>query len=66
MLEYLSIHLQLDDTNFLHQVEAENDLPADSLTSIRWIKPLARRSSEQRKAFTLLQVADAFTANNIL
>lgn len=47
VLEYLPIRLQLDDAEFLRHVETENSLPTDSLTSIRWIKPPARRSSEQ-------------------
>jgi hypothetical protein len=66
LLEYLPIHLQIYDENFLDGIMNENQLPPDSLTSIRWIKPPTRRSQEQRKAFTLLQVADAPTANNIL
>ncbi|KAG2047227.1 hypothetical protein BDR06DRAFT_897842, partial [Suillus hirtellus] len=66
VLEYLPIRLQLDDTSLLRRVETENSLPADSLSSIRWIKPVARRFVEQWKAFALLHVADAFTANNIL
>jgi hypothetical protein len=66
VLEYLPIHLQIYDENFLDGITNENQLPPDSLTSIRWIKPPTRRSQEQRKAFALLQVADAPTANNIL
>ncbi|KAG2046651.1 hypothetical protein BDR06DRAFT_828182, partial [Suillus hirtellus] len=38
VLEYLSIHLQLKNIDFLRHVEAKNDLLADSLTSIWWIK----------------------------
>ncbi|KAG2737974.1 hypothetical protein P692DRAFT_201660663, partial [Suillus brevipes Sb2] len=50
VLEYLPIRLQLDDASLLRRVEIENNLPADSLSTIRWIKPVARRSAEQRKA----------------
>ncbi|KAG1785101.1 uncharacterized protein HD556DRAFT_1215832, partial [Suillus plorans] len=38
VLEYLSIRLQIEYIDFLRHVEAENNLPAGSLTSIRWIK----------------------------
>ncbi|KAG2738753.1 hypothetical protein P692DRAFT_201679654, partial [Suillus brevipes Sb2] len=50
VLEYLPIRLQLDDTSLLRRVETENNLPTDSLSTIRWIKPVARHSAEQRKA----------------
>ncbi|KAG2074138.1 hypothetical protein BDR04DRAFT_1008619 [Suillus decipiens] len=66
VLEYLPIHLQIKDKDFLQQVELENLLPTELLSSICWIKPPACHSSEQQKAFALLQVADAYTANNIL
>ncbi|KAG2747165.1 hypothetical protein P692DRAFT_201791369 [Suillus brevipes Sb2] len=66
VIEYLPIRLQIEDTSFLRNIESENSLPEESLTSIRWIKPPARRSSEQRKAFAIVQVADAHTANNLL
>ncbi|KAG1809791.1 uncharacterized protein HD556DRAFT_1223821, partial [Suillus plorans] len=50
VLEYLPIQLQLGDEQFLHRIEDENQLPTDSLTSIRWIKPPIRRTQQQRKA----------------
>ncbi|KAG1774945.1 hypothetical protein EV702DRAFT_925956, partial [Suillus placidus] len=47
-------------------IEQENQLPTNTLASIRWIKPPMKRSAEQRRAFTLLQVTDVQTANNII
>lgn len=66
VLEYLPIHLQISDGQFLRRLEEENTLLPDSLASIRWIKPPIRRSPQQRKAFALLQVAEACTANSLL
>ncbi|KIK34630.1 hypothetical protein CY34DRAFT_59105, partial [Suillus luteus UH-Slu-Lm8-n1] len=39
VLEYLPIHMQLEQNDFLRKIEQENHLPTDSLSSIRWIKP---------------------------
>lgn len=66
VLEYLPIHMQLEQPEFLRKIEQENHLPSDVLVSIRWIKPPLRRSQAQRKAFALLQVSTASCANDIL
>ncbi|KAG1866693.1 hypothetical protein F4604DRAFT_1927966 [Suillus subluteus] len=66
VLEYLSIHMQIEQEGFLRKIEQENQLPSNTLTSIRWIKPPLRRTQEQWKAFALLQVSMAPTTNNIL
>ncbi|KAG2061007.1 hypothetical protein BDR06DRAFT_1049074 [Suillus hirtellus] len=66
VLEYLPIQLQIENDEFLRHIEHKNDLPTNSLASVRWIKPPTRRMQEQRKAFALLQVIKAPTANNIL
>jgi hypothetical protein len=66
VLEYLPVQLQLDNTGFPTQVEQENNLPPDTIASIRWIKPLMKQSVEQRKAFTLMHITDIHIANNIL
>jgi hypothetical protein len=58
--------MQIEQDGFLRQVEQENQLPANSLASIRWIKSPIRRSKEQSKAFALLHVSETTTANNIL
>jgi hypothetical protein len=66
VVQYLPIYFNIEQENFLRQVERENTLPINSLDSIRWIKPPHRRSNEQSKAFALIQVCDAAIANNIL
>ncbi|KIK41500.1 hypothetical protein CY34DRAFT_761526 [Suillus luteus UH-Slu-Lm8-n1] len=66
VLEYLPIHMQLEQNNFLCKIKQENHLPTDSLSSIRWIKPPLCRSQAQCKAFTLLQVSTASSANDTL
>ncbi|KAG2050053.1 hypothetical protein BDR06DRAFT_892528, partial [Suillus hirtellus] len=66
VLEYLPIQTQIEQEDFLQKVEQENNLPPLLLASIRWIKPPMKRSAKQRKAFTLLQITDIHTANDIL
>lgn len=66
VLEFLPIHLQIEREDFLRSIEQEDHLPPSSIASIRWIKPLTRRTAEQRKAFALLQIVDVQTANSIL
>ncbi|KAG1805822.1 uncharacterized protein BJ212DRAFT_1283179 [Suillus subaureus] len=66
VLEFLPISTQIEQDDFLRQIEQENYLQPLSLTAIRWIKPPARCNTEQRKAFTLLQVTDVQTVNDIL
>lgn len=66
VLEYLSIQLQIENEDFLRQIEHDNQLSPASLASIRWIKPAAKRSPQQTKAFALLHVSDIHTANDIL
>ncbi|KAG2367111.1 hypothetical protein BDR07DRAFT_1272902 [Suillus spraguei] len=66
VLEFLPIGMQIEHDDFLQQIEQENYLQPSSLAAIRWIKPPARCTAEQRKAFALLQVTDVQTANDIL
>ncbi|KIK40535.1 hypothetical protein CY34DRAFT_87162 [Suillus luteus UH-Slu-Lm8-n1] len=66
VLEYLPIKLQIENEDFLHQLEQENQLPPLSLASIRWIKPTAKHSPQQTKAFALVHVSDIHVANDIL
>jgi hypothetical protein len=66
VLEYLPIHMQIEQTEFLRKIEEENRLPTDTLSSIRWIKPPLHHSQTQRKTFALLQVTIASHANDIL
>ncbi|KAG2066789.1 hypothetical protein BDR04DRAFT_992413, partial [Suillus decipiens] len=54
ILEYLPIHLQIEQENFLCHAENENNIPENSLASIKWIKPPSKCSAEQHKAFVQL------------
>ncbi|KIK37497.1 hypothetical protein CY34DRAFT_33528, partial [Suillus luteus UH-Slu-Lm8-n1] len=47
VIEYLPIRTQINDDDFLCAVEAENTLPENSLISIKWIKPITRRTQSQ-------------------
>lgn len=66
VLEYLPIQMQIEQDDFLRQIEQENQLETNTLASIRWIKPPTKRSAEQRKAFALLHVTDVQAANDII
>ncbi|KAG1801154.1 uncharacterized protein BJ212DRAFT_1286792, partial [Suillus subaureus] len=66
VLEYLPIQLQIDDAGFPTQVEQENNLPPNTIASVRWIKPPTKCTAEQRKAFALMHITDIHVANNIL
>jgi chaperonin cofactor prefoldin len=44
VLEYLPIHMQLEQPDFLCKIEHENHLPSNTLSSIRRIKPPLRCS----------------------
>ncbi|KAG2338747.1 hypothetical protein BDR05DRAFT_840228, partial [Suillus weaverae] len=50
VLQYLPIQMQIENDRFLRRVEEENNLPANSLATIRWIKPPLRRTPGQQKA----------------
>ncbi|KAG2757242.1 hypothetical protein P692DRAFT_201673802, partial [Suillus brevipes Sb2] len=50
VIEYLPIQTQINNDAFLRAIEEENKLPEHSLISIKWIKPVTRRSQVQRKA----------------
>jgi len=66
IIEYIPISTRIDQPDFLRTVENDNNLPLHSLTSIRWLKPLNRRSEHQRRAFAMLQTSDVHIANGIL
>ncbi|KAG1810985.1 hypothetical protein EV424DRAFT_1542707 [Suillus variegatus] len=51
-------YLQIQDKTFLGSVEQDNNLPANSITSIQWIKPPLHRSTNQHKPFALAHVMD--------
>ncbi|KAG1726348.1 uncharacterized protein EDB91DRAFT_1061666 [Suillus paluster] len=66
VLEYLPIQMQIEQEDFLQQIEQENQLETSALTSIRWIKPPTKCSAEQWKAFALLHITDVQIANDII
>ncbi|KAG1724571.1 uncharacterized protein EDB91DRAFT_1062758, partial [Suillus paluster] len=66
VLLYLPIQMQIEHEGFLRKIKNKNNLPANSLATIRWIKPPLHRTQEQRKAFAILQVIEAPIANDIL
>ncbi|KAG2066508.1 hypothetical protein BDR04DRAFT_1029864, partial [Suillus decipiens] len=64
--QYLPINLILEDSNLLCKIKKDNNLPDNSIASMHWIKPPQCRSNEQRKAFAMIHLRDAHTANSIL
>ncbi|OJA14337.1 hypothetical protein AZE42_13669, partial [Rhizopogon vesiculosus] len=58
--------MKIEQAGFLQSLEHENSLPEHSLTALRWIKPPLCCTKDQQKAFAILHIADAQTANDIL
>ncbi|KIM57126.1 hypothetical protein SCLCIDRAFT_131112, partial [Scleroderma citrinum Foug A] len=61
--EYVPVCLVIDDLNTLREMERENDLPVNTICSIRWIKPLERRVPNQRTAHMIIDFFRLAEAN---
>lgn len=56
LVEYVPIRFDIDDPSALREIERKNALSADSIKSARWIKPIERRSPQQRRAHLTLEI----------
>ncbi|KIM57175.1 hypothetical protein SCLCIDRAFT_74650, partial [Scleroderma citrinum Foug A] len=61
--EYVPVRLAIDNPNTLREMERENDLPVNTIHSIRWIKPLKRRAPNQRTAHMIIDFFRPAEAN---
>ena len=66
IVPYVPISTPLNDYEFLHATEAENNLPPHLLESARWIKPLHHHSPNQRVALAILHVSNPLVADILI
>ena len=60
---YVPLSLNTSSEKDRKEIEEANGIPEGSLTKIRWIKPPARRRTDQRFAHAIATFSDADTAN---
>lgn len=61
--EYVPVRTTIDDPETSRVIERNNELPAGSIRSIRWIKPIERRSIGQRHAHAIIDFHRPTDAN---
>ena len=54
LAEYVPIRTLIEDPKTLRDIEHNNNLPPDSVRSMRWIKPVERRIPNQRHAHAII------------
>ncbi|KLO17455.1 hypothetical protein SCHPADRAFT_803297, partial [Schizopora paradoxa] len=64
--EHLPAYLNVSSTEALRQIEQESLLPANTIRSVRWIKPVSRRSASQQTAFAIATFASPEEANDVI
>lgn len=62
----IPVGTEITDPTFLRKLEADNKLPAHTITHSRWVKSEQRRNRKQRVAHAVLCVSSAEAANRIL
>jgi len=63
LVELVPIRLDIDNPSTLREVERKNSLPAGSIKSARWIKPIERRSPLQKRAHMTVDFLKPNSAN---
>jgi hypothetical protein len=66
LVPFLPIKHDLASKEWIDLIERENKLPQGSITSIKWVKPIEKRSREQRVAHAVFIFNDPSTANTLL
>ena len=66
LVEYVPIALEVENPNVHRDIERRNNLPAGSIRSACWIKPIKRRSPNQRCAHAILDFFRPSGANCII
>ncbi|KIM54875.1 hypothetical protein SCLCIDRAFT_135910, partial [Scleroderma citrinum Foug A] len=66
LVEYVPLHFNTDDPSALRDMESKNDLPTGAIKSARWIKPIKRRSLQQRRAHLTLEILKPGDANQTI
>ncbi|KAF9232847.1 hypothetical protein BU15DRAFT_31590, partial [Melanogaster broomeanus] len=63
LVPFLPTSSQIYDDDWLRAIETENSLPANTIRTTRWIKPIERRAPNQRVAHAIFQLNSPQTAN---
>ena len=66
LVPFLPISLDIDDPEWIHTVEVENNLERGDIEGARWIKQKERCSSHQRVAHAIFTLANTDIANTLL
>ena len=61
--EYVPVGTKTDDPQTLRTIESTNSLPAGAIRSMRWIKPIERRTPNQRHAHAIIDFFSPTDAN---
>ena len=63
---YVPLNLDTNSEKDRIEIEEANNIPKGGLTKIRWIKPPARRRTDQRYAHVIITFSDADSANRAI
>ncbi|KAF9239981.1 hypothetical protein BU15DRAFT_46065 [Melanogaster broomeanus] len=63
---FLPISSLIHDLEWLRAVEMENDIDDESIESIRWVKPVERRSPTQCVAHAIINLRTPQAANSLM
>ena len=63
---YVPLSLDTNSDKDRREIEEMNSIPKDGLTKLRWIKPPARRRTDQRFAHVIATFSDAESANRAI
>ncbi|KIM51650.1 hypothetical protein SCLCIDRAFT_123097, partial [Scleroderma citrinum Foug A] len=66
LVEYVPLRFNTDNPSTLRDMESKNDLPTGAIKSTRWIKPIERRSPQQRRAHLTLEILKPGDANQTI
>ena len=66
MVPFLPISLDIEDPEWIHAVEVENNLKRGDIEGARWIKQRKRCSSHQWVAHTIFTLANMYIENTLL
>ena len=66
LIEYVPICLDIDDPSSLRDIECKNALPTGTIKSARWIKPIERRSPQQRRAHLTIEMMKPGDVNHTI
>ena len=65
-MPFLPIRHNIANKEWVKLIEQENNLPQGSIIGIKWVKPIEKRSREQRVAHAVFTFNDPTVANSLL